>query len=432
WMARVRRFRRGVGASQSRRYDVVSTHDALRTGVAPGLSRGLLVVLCAVMMLNPIVANMYLPALGIMASDLGTTIAGIQVALTAFLLGVAVGQLVVGALSDAIGRRRLLVVGFAILTAAGVLVAAAPTFEVLVVGRVLQGLGASAGVVLARAIIADLGVGSQVPRAYSLLMGSLAVGPLVSSFLGTLLLQVGGWRLILVGIAVVSAIFLLLAAWRVPESLAPERRAPLRFGRMAGSYGRLLRDPAYLGNALAMAFALGGIMAHVSASSFVAQDVFGADVWGFWMMFTVYALAVLVGGWINAPLSARFGPGRMIVIDQAIAIASAAALTALSATGRLTVGAYLPLIALGCAAASGIMGNATTLTLARAAFAVGSGAALMGSLQFATGALTSPIGGLWGPHTAVPMAATMLACFTLSLAARLFGRFWERRMASRP
>lgn len=407
---------------------MVSTRDALGIEAAPRLTGGLLVVLCAIMMLNPIVANMYLPALGIMAADLDTTIAGIQVALTAFLVGVAVGQLIVGALSDAIGRRRIIVIGFALLTAAGVLVAAAPNLEVLIAGRVLQGLGASAGVVVARAVIADLGVGAQVPRAYSLLMGSLAVGPLVSSFLGTLLLMVGGWRLILVGIAVVSAIFLLVAALGVPESLAPGRRAPLRLGRMAGSYGRLLRDPAYLGNAFAMAFALGGVMAHVSASSFVAQDVLGADAWGFWGMFTVYALSVLVGGWVNAPLSARFGPRRMILIDQAIAISAAAALTVLSAGGWLTVGSYLPLIALGCGAASGIMGNATTLTLVRAAFAVGSGAALMGSLQFATGAATSPIGGLWGPHTAVPMAATMLACFGLSLVARLFGRFWERRI----
>src|SRR5688572_25061279 len=156
------------------------------------------------MILNPIVANMYLPALGIMADDLGTTIAGIQVALTAFLLGVAVGQLVVGALSDALGRRRVIVIGFAVLTAAGVLVAAAPNLDVLVIGRVFQGLGASAGVVVIRAVIADVGVGRQVPRAYSLLIGTLAIGPLIASFLGTVLLQVGGWRLILVGITVIS------------------------------------------------------------------------------------------------------------------------------------------------------------------------------------------------------------------------------------
>lgn len=411
---------------------MVYTRRVSGTVTAPRLDGALLAVLCAIMILNPIVANMYLPALGIMAADLGTTIAGIQVALTAFLLGVAVGQLVVGALSDALGRRRIVVIGFAVLTAAGVVVAAAPNLEVLVVGRVFQGLGASAGVVVIRAVIADIGVGPQIPRAYSLLTGTLAIGPLVASFLGTVLLQVGGWRLILVGITVICALFLLLAIWRVPETLTRERRAPLHVGKMAASYGRLLKDPAYVGNSLTMAFALGGIIAHVSASSFVAQDVLGADVWGFWAMFTVYGLSVLVGGWANAPLSARFGPARMQAIELVVAIASSAALTVLSAGGWLSVASYLPLIALACGSATGVMANATTLTLSRAAFAAGSGAALMGSIQFATGAAASPIGGLWGPHTAVPMAATMLVCFALSLVARLFARFWERRLPAPP
>jgi DHA1 family bicyclomycin/chloramphenicol resistance-like MFS transporter len=411
---------------------VVYTRSVPGTGVPPELNGALLIVLCAIMILNPIVANMYLPALGIMAADLGTTIAGIQVALTAFLLGVAVGQLVVGALSDALGRRRVIIIGFAVLTAAGVLVAAAPNLDLLVVGRVFQGLGASAGVVVIRAVIADVGVGTQVPRAYSLLIGTLAIGPLVASFLGTVLLQVGGWRLILVGITVISALFLLLVVWRMPETLPPGRRATLHPGRMAATYGRLLKDPAYVGNSLTMAFALGGIMAHVSASSFVAQDVLGADVWGFWAMFTVYALSVLVGGMANAPLSARFGPARMQTIALAVAIASGAALTVIAAGGWLTVASYLTLIALGCCSATAVMGNATTLTLARAGFAAGSGAALMGSIQFTAGALASPIGGLWGPHTAVPMAATMFVCFALSLAARTFARYWERRMPVPP
>ncbi|WP_173922301.1 Bcr/CflA family efflux MFS transporter [Agromyces sp. Marseille-P2726] len=407
---------------------MVYTRRVAGTGVPPELNGTLLVVLCAIMILNPIVANMYLPALGIMADDLGTTIAGIQVALTAFLLGVAVGQLMVGALSDALGRRRVIIIGFAVLTAAGVLVAAAPNLDLLILGRVFQGLGASAGVVVIRAVIADIGVRAQVPRAYSLLTGTLAIGPLVASFLGTVLLEVGGWRLILVGITVISALFLLLVAWRMPETLALDRRATLHPASMAATYGRLLKDPAYVGNALTMALALGGIMAHVSASSFVAQDVLGADVWGFWAMFTVYALSVLVGGMANAPLSARFGAQRMQAIALTVAIASTAALTVITATGLLTVASYLPLIALACGSATAIMANATTLTLARAGFAAASGAALMGSIQFAAGAAASPIGGLWGPHTAVPMAAAMFGCFLLSLAARAFARYWERRM----
>lgn len=393
----------------------------------PRLTAGLLAALCVVMTLNPIVASGYLPALGVMAGELGTTIAGIQLTLTAFFLGVAVGQVVAGALSDALGRRRVVLFAFAALTAAGVVVAVAPTLEVMIAGRVLQGLGASAGVVVVRAIVSDLGRGPEIPRAYSLLTGTLAAGPLLAAFGGTVLLQAAGWRAPLVGILVASAGFLVLAAVRIPESLPRERRAPLRLARMAASYGRLLRDPVYVGNALTMAFVFAGLTVHVSASSFVAQDVLGADAWGFWIMYSVYALAVLVGGWANAPLSVRFGARRMLTIELLVALTATAALAAVSVAGVLTVASYLPLIVVGCGCVAGAMANATTLTLGRAAFAAGAGAALMGCIQFTLGAASSPLGGLAGPHTAVPMGIGMLACYALSLAASRFARFSESR-----
>ena len=205
---------------------------------APRLTPGLLVVLCVLMTLNPIVANMYLPALGIMADDLGTNIVGIQLALTAFFLGVAVGQLVVGALSDSLGRRRVLILSFVVLTAASAFVAVSPTLEVMILGRVLQGFGAAASVVIVRAIVSDIGVGTQVSRAYSILIGTLAVGPLLASLSGTVLLQISGWRAILVGTVVASVGYLVIAIVAIPESLPAARRAPFRLPSMIGSYGR--------------------------------------------------------------------------------------------------------------------------------------------------------------------------------------------------
>lgn len=393
---------------------------------SPRLTAGLLAALCAVMTLNPIVANTYLPALAIMAEEFGTSIAGIQVGLTAFFAGVAVGQLAVGALSDALGRRRVILAGFVVMTLAGIVVATAPTLEVFIVARVVQGLGASAGVVVVRAIVSDVGVGTQVPRAYSLLTGTMAAGPLLASLGGTVLLLLFGWRAPLLGILAASVIFLVVAWAAVPETLAPARRASLRPARMAGAYGRLLRDPVYVGNALTMAFVFAGLTVHVSASSFVAQEVLGADPWGFWLMFTAYALSVLAGGWLNGPLAARFGPRRMIQIELPIAIATALALTVLAATGVLGIPVYVVLIVIGCACVAGTMANATALTVGRASFAVGSGAALMGCLQFAGGALASPVGGVAGTSTALPMAAGMLAFYLLSLAASAFARRLER------
>jgi len=391
------------------------------------LTPGLLAVLCVLMTLNPVVANMHLPALGMMADDLGTNIIGIQFTLTAFFVGVAIGQLIVGALSDSLGRRRVLLYSLVVLTAASAFVAIAPTLEVMIAGRFLQGLGAAAGVVIVRAVVADVGVGPQIPRAYSILIGALAVGPLFASLTGTVLLQVSGWHAILVGTVVASAVYLVIAVVGIPETLSPARRAPFRLVAMAVAYGRLLRDPAYVGFALTMAFVFAGLTVYVNATSFVAQDVLGLDPWGFWLIFTAYGLSVFVGGWVNAPFSARYGPRRMLTVDLAVAIVTAAALVVVTATGALTVPVYAGLIVISCAAVAGGMGNATTLTLGRGSFAAGSGAALMGCIQFVFGALAAPIGGLAGTETALPMALGMLACFALGISASLFARFHEGR-----
>lgn len=393
----------------------------------PRLTPGLLAVLCVLMTLNPIVASMYLPALGIMAEDLGTTIVGIQLTLTAFFLGVAVGQLIVGALSDSLGRRRVLLLALVALTAASIFAALAPTLELLIASRVLQGLGAAAGVVVVRAIVADIGAGPQISRAYSLLMGTLAAGPLIASLSGTVLLQVSGWRSILVGTVVASAAFLVLSIIGVPESLPPARRAAFSAIGMAAMYGRLLRDPVYVGFLLTMAFIFAGLTIYVNASSFVAQDVLGVDVWGFWLMYMAYGLAVFAGGWLNAPLSARYGPRRMLLIDLAVAMVAAALLVVVTVAGALDVPVYVSLIAVGCAGVAGVMANTTTLALGRTPFAAGSGAALMGCIQFAFGAFAGPVGGFAGPLTALPMAVGMLTCFVLSFAASRYARFHEGR-----
>ncbi|QEW00995.1 multidrug effflux MFS transporter [Microbacterium caowuchunii] len=402
-----------------------------RAGAPVTLTAGLILVLGLLMTVNPITSNIYLPALGEMAEDLGTTVAGAQFALTGFLLGVAGGQLIVGALADSLGRRRVLLWGLAVLCAAGVLVAAAPTLGVLIAGRVLQGLGSSAAIVVARAVVSDTARGTQAARAYSLLMGMLAAGPLIGPLLGTMLLQLGGWRITFVGLLVMSVLYFVVAALTVPETLPQDLRTPVRIGRLLGNYRRLVREPGYLGNALAMGAGFAALATHVSASSFVAQDVLRTDEFGFSFLYICYALAVMGGSALNAPLSARFGPRRMLVASQLVAVASLAALVVLATLGPFTVWTFLATIVPGCASASALLANATTLTLARAAFAAGSGAALMGFMQFTLGAVISPLGGVLGPHTAAPMAIVMLGCVLASAAFGAWGWRAERRAALR-
>ena len=418
----IRRQGKRVKVSAARRA-APTTHSQ------PVLGAGLLTVLGLLMTVNPIASNIYLPGLGQMAADLGVTVAGAQFALTGFLLGVAVGQLVVGAMTDSLGRRRVLLLGLGLLTAASALVLLAPTLGVLILGRVLQGFGSSAAVVVTRAVVSDTARGAQAARAYSVLMGMLAAGPLFGPLLGTLLLPLGGWRATFAALLVMSVLYLVVAALSVPETLAVADRTPVRIGRLLSNYRRLAGDGGYVGNALAMAFGFAALVTHVSASSFVAQDVLRTDEWGFTFLYMAYALAVMAGSAVNAPLSGRFGARRMLLISQGIAIAATAAMAIFALTGTFTVVTFLVTVIPACAAGSALLANATTLTLARAAFAAGSGAALMGFTQFTLGSVISPLSGVLGPTTAAPMALTMLAAFVLSAAAGVFGRRAERRVA---
>lgn len=379
------------------------------------------------MTVNPVAASIYLPALGAIADDLSVSVAVVQLALTGYYVGIAVGVLVGGPLADALGRRSVLLGGLALLSVATAAVAIAPTAEILIGGRVLQGLGSSAAVVVVRAVVSDVAKGREAARAFSLLMGILAAGPLLAPVLGAGLQQLGGWRTIFVGLLVVSVVYLAIAALAVPETLPRTLRVPLRPRPLARNYARLLADSGYLGNAVAVALAFGALSVHVSASSFVVQEVLGTDEWGFVAIYSSYAVSVMAGSWLNAPLAVRFGPRRMLFIGQALALASTLVLVVFAIVGPHTVAAFLPPILVGCAAASSVLANGTTLAMGRAGFAAGSGAALMGCLQFAIGAAASPLGGLGGAHTAVPMAVGMAACYAASLVAAVLAGVAGRR-----
>lgn len=386
-----------------------------------GLTPGLIVVLGSLMTVNPLAAHLYLPALGALVADLDTTVAGGQLVYTGFLIGVAGGQLIVGMLSDVVGRRPVLLCGLVLVTLASLLAAFAPTIGTLVATRVAQGLGAAAVVVVARAVVADTATGRTAARAYSILMGLLAAGPFAAPLLGTLAFTVGGWRAGFVLLTVLCTAGLVVAWALVPETLAPDRRSAARIGTMVGNYGRLLRDPAYIGNALAMSFGYAALAVHSAASSFVAQDILHTGPWGYAAIYTGYAAAVLVGSMGNAFFAGRVGAARMMAIAQTIALAATLTLLAFTLWGPFTIASFLPTVLVGGAAASAILSNASALTLARAGFAAASGAALMGSVQYAVAAAVVPVGGILGSGTAFPMAAGMVGCLLLSAGCAWFG-----------
>ncbi|MDR6199471.1 DHA1 family bicyclomycin/chloramphenicol resistance-like MFS transporter [Microbacterium sp. SORGH_AS428] len=378
------------------------------------LTAGLVLVLGVLMTANPLAASLFLPGLGVIVDELGTTVAGGQMVYTGFLLGVAGGQLLIGPLSDATGRRPALLCGLGLLAASAAASAAVGSIELLVATRVAQGLGAAAVVVVARAVVADLATGVAAARAYSILMSVIAAGPFAAPILGAAALQLGGWRAGFLVLAVFAALALAAAAVLVPESLERERRQILRFGAMAANYGRLLRDGGYVLPALSMAFAFAALAVHSAASSFVTQEILHTGPWGFALVYALYAGSVLAGSTINAVLVGRFGIRRMMAAAQGAALVATAALLVFALWGPFTLVTFLVPVLVSGAAASAVLAGASALALSRARFAAGAGAALMGSAQYAVAAAAAPVGGVLGSHTAGPMAAGMLVCLVIS------------------
>jgi len=396
--------------------------DAADARAGDRLTRGRLAALGFVGMAGSLSTDLYLPAFPDLRADLGATAAAVQLTLTAYLVGSALGQFGIGTVSDALGRRRTLLTAFSVFALAGFAAAAAPSLEWVVALRLVQGVCGSAGAALARAIVADLATGERAARGISILIATMGLGPVFGSPLGALLTSWGGWRAALLGLALVATAMLVVAALAIPESLPPERRHPARIGPLVASLGRLIRDRAFVCLALAFAIGYAALILYIGSSSFVVQNVFGATPLVYSLTFAAGSVSFVLGAWLNARVVRRLGTAGALRAAQLTTLGAAVALLVLALTGALGLVTWTPLVCLFTAGCAGTMSDASALTLDRAAFAAGAGSATLGLFQFTLGAVASPFGGLWGDDTAVPVTAGMTGAALLGLAAAALAR----------
>ncbi len=381
-----------------------------------------------VAMAGSLSTDMYLPAFPDIADAFRVEASAVQLTMTSFLVGSAFGQLCIGAFSDALGRRRTLLIALAVFAACAFLAAASPSLPVLIAVRAVQGFAGSAGAVLARAIVTDLADREQAVRAFSLLWAMIALGPAVAAPLGGILTQLGGWRLTLLGVALIATAMLVAASLVIPESLPADRRHPFTVRSIAGNIGRLLRDGAFVAYAIAFGLGYGGIIVYISSSSFIVQRIFGASPLEYSLTFSFTGLCIMSGAWLSGRVATRIGPFRTLRIAQCLQLVPAAVSVALVLAGGYTIWTYLPLMAvfaLGCGA---VMSTASAIAVGRAARTAGAGSALVGFSQFTFGALASPLGGLFGTGTALPAMTFMAVLPVLALTAAALGRARERRI----
>ncbi|GAB2799058.1 multidrug effflux MFS transporter [Streptomyces chlorus] len=387
---------------------------------APGRATLLVtIVLGSLTATAPLATDMYLPALPEVTRALGATASTVQLTLTTCLAGMALGQLVVGPMSDRWGRRRPLLIGLAVYIVATALCAIAPTVELLIAFRLAQGLAGAAGIVIARAVVRDLYDGVAMARFFSTLMLISGVAPVVAPLIGGQLLRVTDWRGVFVVLTLLGVLMAAVVWVKLPETLEPAARHGGGVGEALGSMRRLLADRAFSGYVLTGGFAFACLFAYVAASPFVIQEIYGASPQTFSLLFGINSVGLMVMGQINGKvLVGRVRLDRVLGLGLAVVVAAATAilLMALGVFGDvglvpMAVALFVLMSAMGIT-----MPNTQALALMRVKHSAGSASALLGTSSFLIGALASPLVGIAGEDTAVPMAVVQLAAALVALA----------------
>jgi MFS transporter, DHA1 family, multidrug resistance protein len=378
----------------------------------------MILVLGALVALGPLTIDMYLPALPRIADDLAVSSSVAQLTLTGTLAGLALGQLIVGPLSDSLGRRRPLMAGIVLHMLASLLCLLAPNIAVLGAARSLQGMGAAAATVVAIAVVGDLFAESVAATVLSRLMLVLGVAPVVAPSLGAVVLLHASWHWVFAVLVVLAGALLLLAALALPETLPPAHRRPLRVRGIAATYLELIGDAKFMMLVLVGALAMSGLFAYVAGASFVLQGHYRLNQQVFALVFGAGAVALIGATQLNVALLKKFTPQRIVLWALAASVLAGAVFVGVAAAhaGGL-LGFILPIWAI-LAAMGLVIPNAPAVALSRHPEASGTAAAVLGAAQFGLGAAVAPLVGVLG-NDELALAVVMTTGVAIALVALL-------------
>ncbi len=367
----------------------------------------LVLILASLTAFAPLSIDMYLPSFPRIAADFGVEISTVQLSLATFFIGLALGQLLYGSITDRFGRKKPLYVGLVIYFLTSIGCALTPNIETLIVLRFFQALGACGGIVIARAAVRDLFDHSESARVFSLLMLVIGVAPILAPFIGGYVALFFGWHAIFIVVAVFSAIILFAVFKFFPETREPNPNVKL--SRTFGTYRNVLKDREFLGFTLSAGFALGGLFAYITGSPFVFIDLFGVRPENYGWIFGSNALGLIALSQINARLLRRFEPTQLLRVGF---IANVIISVFLIAAGFFNLnfwGVAIPVF-LYVASLGLIFPNATAGALSKQHENTGSASALMGSLQYGISALVSSLVSYFSNGTSIPMTAGIGLC----------------------
>lgn len=379
----------------------------------------MITVLGLLIALGPLTIDMYLPALPRIAEDLSVSSSVVQLTLTGTLAGLAIGQLVIGPLSDSLGRRLPLMVGIGLHMLASLVCLFAPNIEVLGAGRVLQGFGAAAAAVVAVAVVGDLYVDSAAATVMSRLILVLGVAPVIAPSLGAVVLLKASWHWIFAVLVVLAGLLLLLAALALPETLPVRNRRPLHVRSIVATYGELLRDARFVTLVLVAALSMAGLFGYIAAAPFVLQGDYGLNQQAFALVFAAGAIILIGATQSNVVLLRRFSPQLIMLVALIVSVIAAIVFVVLAVTGVAGLAGFLAPVLVILGGMGLVLPNAPAVALSRHHNAAGTAAALLGAAQFGLGAITAPVVGLLG-NNEFALAVVMLVGSAIALAAMVF------------
>ncbi len=351
---------------------------------------------------GPLSLDMYLPALPMLADDLQTSTSMTQLSLTACMLGLSIGQLFAGPISDVRGRRIPLIIGLILYAVSSFLCAVAPSIYTFVLLRFVQGLAGSAGIVIARATVRDLYAGTELTKFFALLMLINGIAPIAAPIVGGQILEFTTWHGVFVVLGLIGAIMFLVVLLALPETLPQERRSKAGIGNTLKTFDTLLKDRVFMGYAMAQGLVIAAMFAYIAGSPFVFQKIFEVSPQTFSLIFAINGVGIIIASQITGKLAGKVKETSLFIAGITIAGVGGILLLAMILLQAGLIAVLVPLFFV--VSSVGIVGaTGFSLAMQNQSKAAGSASALQGLLSFISGGIVAPLVGIGGEHTAVPM-----------------------------
>ncbi|WHY74758.1 multidrug effflux MFS transporter [Fictibacillus enclensis] len=378
----------------------------------------LAVILGSMTAIGPLSIDMYLPALPSLTHDLHTSSSSAQLSLTACLLGIAVGQLFVGPISDRRGRKKPLLIALAFYALSSLLCVFSPNIALLIFLRFVQGASGAGGIVISRAMVRDLYSGPEMTKFVSLLMLINGVAPILAPVAGGQLLQFTSWRGVFVVLCLLSLLMLFGAVFGLRETLQEKNQSSGGIRHTLNTYKKLLGDRRFMGYAASQGFVMAAMFAYISGSPFVIQNVFGASPQTFSLFFAINGLGIIIASQIAGKLAGKVSETAMLRSGLLLALTGGLLLLIVSSVTESLFGILCSLFL--SVSSVGIVSTASfSLAMQNQQRAAGSASALLGLLPFILGGAAAPLVGLSPAHPELSMAAVIAVCELLAIVLYL-------------